>query len=279
MSSNQLQSDPRLADIRLVATDLDGTLLGPRGQVAQRTMIAWTEWKRKGGLTAIVTGRPFANLVQVITERGSGSTWPLPDALVCDERDVYVLDQDSRSPIWHHVAHPERNLGNERAQLALADEIAQRLMACAVTQNQDIQRSEPQVETTRGYVELRYPEREAAEAGRQLANRLLEDHPSSLVAVRNSRLLALRHPLSRKGFALAHLVEHLGLLVSQTVAVGDSLNDLTMLDGSCGNLGATVPNADPLVLAATMAAGGILLEEPASLGVASLLEALIAAHS
>jgi hydroxymethylpyrimidine pyrophosphatase-like HAD family hydrolase len=112
-----------------------------------------------------------------------------------------------------------------------------------------------------------------------LADEIAQNHAAALIPVRNSRLLSLRHPLSRKGFALAHLVEHLGLLMSQAVAVGDSLNDLTMLDGSCGNLTAAVPNADPLVLAATQAAGGILLEEPATLGVASLFEALVAASS
>jgi hydroxymethylpyrimidine pyrophosphatase-like HAD family hydrolase len=279
MPDSQLCPDERLAAIRLLATDLDGTLLGPRGQIAERTMMAWTAWKHKGGLAAIVTGRPFANLVQVITERGGGATWPLPDALICDERDVYIVDPDCASPTWHPVPHPVRNLTNEREQLALADEIVQKLMARARASGSEPKRSEPEAEMTRGYVELRYPESEAAEAGRRLASSLLQNHAAALIPVRNSRLLSLRHPLSRKGFALAHLVEHLGLLMSQAVAVGDSLNDLTMLDGSCGNLTAAVPNADPLVLAATQAAGGILLEEPATLGVASLFEALVAASS
>jgi HAD superfamily hydrolase (TIGR01484 family) len=76
--------------------------------------------------------------------------------------------------------------------------------------------------------------------------------------------LEIIHPDVNKGAALIHLAEHLGIPISETVAVGDAMNDREMLAAS--GLGIAVANAhDELKQAADVVlsrtAGGGAIEE------------------
>lgn len=55
---------------RMLATDLDGTLLGPDGMVSERTLRALTLAREAGLIVALVTGRPPRWLAPVIEQTG-----------------------------------------------------------------------------------------------------------------------------------------------------------------------------------------------------------------
>jgi len=54
--------------IKLVALDIDGTLLNPRGEVTPRTRAALEEVQREGILVALVTGRRFGSARPVVED-------------------------------------------------------------------------------------------------------------------------------------------------------------------------------------------------------------------
>jgi len=56
--------------IRLLALDIDGTLLNPRGEITPRTRSALDEVQRRGILVALVTGRRFGSARPVVLELG-----------------------------------------------------------------------------------------------------------------------------------------------------------------------------------------------------------------
>ncbi len=56
--------------IRLLALDIDGTLLNPRGEVTPRTREALDEVQRRGILVALVTGRRFSSARPVVEDLG-----------------------------------------------------------------------------------------------------------------------------------------------------------------------------------------------------------------
>lgn len=272
MSLNQ-KAD-RLGNIRLVGSDLDGTLTESKGVLSDYAMESLRAWRESGGLFAIVTGRPPGELRKVLEGAKAGLEWPYPDFVVCDERDIF----DVHSGEWISVGDHRIQLEAELAYRPMAVKLTEVLLEEADKAGIHVDRSTDETEFRRGYVELRYPNPELAKQARSLVLPMLEKERSLMAAVRNNRLLAFRHPLSRKAFPLRLLAEWLGLTPYQVAAVGDSHNDLTMIDGGCGFLGAAVANADPDVADAVIKGGGIHLPKERSKGVGFLLEMLLDAR-
>ena len=100
-----------------------------------------------------------------------------------------------------------------------------------------------------------------------------------LRVVRNNRLIAFRHRDIGKGILLARLAELLDVPQSKVFAVGDSHNDLCMLDGRFGFQSGTVANADPEIQEVIRQNGGPIASQPTSLGVAELLRGLMEGNS
>jgi Cof subfamily protein (haloacid dehalogenase superfamily) len=67
------------------------------------------------------------------------------------------------------------------------------------------------------------------------------------VAISKSRYLEFTHPLANKGGAVRELAQMLGIPREQVMAVGDALNDLTMLEFA--GLGVAMANGDEAVKA------------------------------
>ena len=111
---------------------------------------------------------------------------------------------------------------------------------------------------------------EDAERVRQMLTEWVQDMPLA----RTHRNYALAHVVlttGGKGNTLLHAASQRGLAPGQVLAIGDSLNDLTMLDGKLGMHSGAVGNADPAVKQAVEAAGGMVATQPAGAGVAEIL--------
>ena len=63
----------------------------------------------------------------------------------------------------------------------------------------------------------------------------------------DSYFLEIFHATSSKGEALRHLTRHLGIAMSDVVAVGDNYNDREMLE--VAGLGVAMANAEPEIIA------------------------------
>jgi Cof subfamily protein (haloacid dehalogenase superfamily) len=259
---------------RLIATDLDGTIVRTDGSVSPRTIAALARVERAGGMLVLVTGRPPRWMRDVATAIGHQGI-----AICANGAVVYDL-------------HSETIVGSRLIEPKIIAEVVERLRLAM-----------PEftfaVEYATGFVfEESYDlGRWDAKAlggrpvdGETLVSRsgtkLLAFHPGAhpdrltqeaekvvgdLVTVTHSSgrgLLEISAHGVTKASALSELCEEHGIAAAEVVAFGDMPNDLPMLTWAGTSYG--VANAHPDVLAAVTMRAGSNDED----GVAEVLERL-----
>ncbi|NMB26284.1 MAG: HAD family phosphatase [Firmicutes bacterium] len=252
--------------IKLVALDLDGTLLDwPGGTIHPTTISILNDLAGQGVLISIVTGRPYLRTVYPleVNDLYPGSTYP--HYLVCEERDIYEL------------IHREYQPWKKHNQAALADEVA--LLPLGNEMLEHLEKVHPQLEfsinngysqRTRGFVELYFVLEEEVLTGFAALSELMADTP--LKPVRNGRGIALRSRSVGKAHCVQELAAHLGIDIGAVLAVGDSHNDGEML--ACGLRPATTSNADPEIKEIVQYHKGHIASLCRSQGVAEILTGL-----
>jgi hydroxymethylpyrimidine pyrophosphatase-like HAD family hydrolase len=206
-------------------------------------------------------------MFEIIEKTGIGS---LLDAIVCEERDIYIKKESD----WVQLGNHKQQLALELSCMPNAETVYVKLLEAAALRGWNMKRSNADIEAKRGYMEVQFSMPEESEECRQIAHNYIKENGFFLSAMRNVRHIALRHPYSKKGFTLRALAEFLGLHPNQVTAVGDSLNDMSMLDGTFGFVGAAVSNSDEAILKAVRK-DGLILPKARSSGVACLLELLL----
>ncbi len=267
-------SDPMAGDRpRLVATDLDGTLVRSDGTISARTVAAVRRVLSQGAEVVFVTGRPprkMADISRVFGARG----------LAICSNGALVHDLATRRPVIERLIDP-----------ATLTEAAARLRAAVpgiglaveyATELASDERYEPW-EWDADVTLQRLPDAEllARPAPKLLgrhdrlpADRLVElaaPHLGDLVTVYHSNGLRLVEAIAKetsKATALAHLAAGLGIRAADVVAFGDMPNDLPMLRWAGRSYG--MANAHPSVLAG----GTSVIGRNDDDGVAKVLEQL-----
>ena len=247
--------------IRVVALDLDGTLIDQHSKVASQTIDHLHKLGLRGVTVVLVTGRPFEAAVEILADNGLGASTGVPQYLICEERDIYALDQAEYTP-W--IERNTELYNTEKALLEPARAIASQLSESAPQFAFSI--NEPAAQEKRGFVELRCSD--SLTARRILVELHNHLNDSSLHAVRNGRWIALRSRLAGKDKALAALIEHLEVPTQAVLVMGDSQNDVEMLKAF---FPATTNNADAEVKTVVRQQGGIISASDSSLGVAEVL--------
>ncbi len=247
---------PGAGPVRLVATDLDGPLLGPAGTVSLRTRRALRAVSGAGVPVVVATGRP-PRFVQAAFDSGALDASELHPLVVC-ANGAMVYDPATRLVV-----------DEQRLAPGVAAGIVDRLRAVAPGVSFGVEyglafRREP------GFVLEGVPEvgfgpvahDDAALLGGG-AGKLLAVHPelpldrlhelaaavvgSDATATHSgAHMVEIGAPGVDKGAALALLSSRLGVPAAATVAFGDMPNDLGML-GWAGH-GVAVANAHPSVL-------------------------------
>ncbi|MEP7272539.1 MAG: Cof-type HAD-IIB family hydrolase [Acidobacteriota bacterium] len=95
--------------IRLLALDIDGTLLNPRGEITPRTRDALREVRERGILVALVTGRRFSSARPVIEDLGL--TVPLVSHNGALTKNVATLDAIGFHPLDMETAREVVRIG------------------------------------------------------------------------------------------------------------------------------------------------------------------------
>lgn len=92
---------------------------------------------------------------------------------------------------------------------------------------------------------------------------------------RNHHLLNIIPNNEGKGISLMRIARKFSIEHKDILAIGDSLNDLSMLDGKYGFLCGTVSNADKQIIEAVKKADGYVATQRASLGVKQCIKHFI----
>jgi Cof subfamily protein (haloacid dehalogenase superfamily) len=237
---------------RLVATDLDGTLVRSDGTVSKRTREVLVELDRRGVPVVIVTARPL---------RWMDDLWPLVGS--------HAMAVVSNGAIWYDVArHEVRHLTGIDAEVGLAvcEAISRAIpdAAFAIECLSGIKRDERFLEPSA--VPDGSPIGPLAELWSEPAVKLMVRHEqmtdpetfrAAVVAAvgdaatptwSGDRLVEISAAGVTKASTLAMVCQELGVAADEVVAFGDMPNDLPMLTWAGSSY--AMANGDPSVLAA-----------------------------
>jgi Cof subfamily protein (haloacid dehalogenase superfamily) len=252
----------RRARFRLLALDLDGTLLDSRREIPKENLEALASAVSAGVVIAIVTGRRFPALQRFVRplgrdtyvvansgaliRRGLEGPILLREMLPLEiaERVLEIAEERGVEPVVHDGPDAEGHL--------FLRESARRLP----TMGRYLKQSAPEPRWVSTFQLKRAPV-QIGFTGSVAEIRSLEAHLSSELALGEKRAsfarteypeegLALLDVLSAgatKSRALEFLVSLLGMEMRETMAVGDNWNDLDMLERA--GLGVVMANAVP----------------------------------
>lgn len=262
--------------IRLVALDLDGTLIGEDLVLRPRVVDAVARAREAGTIVAIVTGRMFA------ASRPFAQTLGITGPVVCYQ-GAAIFDAVSgamlrETPVQPDVAGTVLDWAHEHGvhvQCYADDTLYVEQINRFSKRYTDLARVEPVV----------VPSLRAAFAGRPTIKIVLVDdaersnqHLAALHALLGDRAYLTRShvdfvevidPAVNKGEALRFVAERAGVPLDETLAVGDAWNDLPLLDAAA--IGVAMGSAPPEVLSRADA----VVADVANDGVAEAIERFV----
>jgi Cof subfamily protein (haloacid dehalogenase superfamily) len=257
---------------RLVATDLDGTIVGPKGEISDRTVRALRGVEDLGVPVVFVTGRPHRWLREVAERTGRTGL-----AICANGGTVY--DLHTEQIVAYHPFALEVGLEITRRLRAALPELAFAVETLdGYAREQTYQpRWEAGMEHTLGPIDeiftdatvkllVRHESMDADRllaAAREVVGDLAEFTHSSI-----GGLLEVSATGVSKATTLAQLCAERGIAAADVLAFGDMPNDLAML--AWAGTAYAVAGAHPEVLAAVELRTG----DPVDDGVAQVLERL-----
>ena len=263
-----------MGEIRLVASDLDGTLLRPDGTVSERTRDAVAAARRAGLTLVLVTGRPPRSLAPIAARIGLGGIVICANgAVVWDLDAATMLDT---SPLAAELAVGlVRGLRRAIPGALFAVELERGFGREAGWTDGTLPPSPDGLEgdalelVTGPVVKLllRHPTMPHAEVARRAREAVGEE---AVVTWAGTQVVEISAAGVTKAWALGRLCDRLGVHREEVVAVGDMENDLAML--AWAGHAVAVANAQQNVLAAADEVTASNLDD----GVAQVLERLVA---
>jgi len=270
MSYSQKRDSAPRSPQKLVAVDLDGTLVGPNG--VERVIIPiLRNLHLKSIFLCVVTGRPLEDCLAILSENNLGIRYNYPQGLITEEREIYLLRDKGYVPFkkWNtRVTKIERDI------LPMASDFLAQCENLLRIKGYTPKRC-PNEEKKRGFVGVIFPNLEEAKNAERSIAILLKDTFLPLKVVRNERGVGLRHHDTGKGITLRKLCEFLDIPSKSVLAIGNSTNDEDMLDGRFNFFPAAPANAEEQVKKTVLRAGGYVSKASYTSGVADIIESLL----
>jgi len=227
---------------RLLALDLDDTLLRSDGTISERTLNALVAWSNSGNAIVIATGRPTRSIGHVLPELLQSVPW-------ISYNGAYVF-------VNGHCIY--ENLIAPAATHSIIGLVAETLPECAVGLeidntlflNRTINRTSP-YEVVDLLTVAHQPAAKILFFHQEFTAmegiiRLLPGGTRAMVSEKYN-LVQILADNADKTHALRYLVTHLGMEMADVIAIGDDINDVDMIRDA--GLGIAVANAVPAVIA------------------------------
>ena len=251
----------------LLSFDFDGTLVTPEQEPAVRPeFFEMMEMMRRSHRTfwGINTGRSLMQTVQGLAD----ARFPfLPDYIIAREREIYIPNELGRwvgVSDWNKQCHREHHKLFRKCRRVL--EKLRQWIESETAAVWGMQEEEPAgiVASTASEMDMIVTKiEEMIHRNRKLSYQ------------RNGIYLRFSHHRYPKGTAWAEVARLLGLTTQQAFAIGDSHNDLDMLDPGIAGLLACPGNACDEVREQVSVSGGYVAERHASEGVIEALCQLV----
>jgi HAD superfamily hydrolase (TIGR01484 family) len=266
--------------VRMVALDLDGTILESGTTIDRSVLTALESLQADGVLCVTATGRPLDFQIELFERHEVGAASGRFAALIADEREIHLLDEQ-RHPVPAYRPYDEWNVVIRKRWDALLDEAMgwlDRVAAEAERRGWTTRPFDRSEIARRGLATISLEVSPRAEVLRAWLAEQLLDAGGELACNRNTRLVQVVDRQAGKGNVLATLADLCGVPADQVLAIGDSANDISMLDGTFGFQAATPGNADEEVKAVVRQRGGYVAQARVGAGVIEALAALTTLH-
>lgn len=241
---------------KILFTDLDGTLLDDKKQISERTKKALYALNEQGHILVFTTGRPLGSVL----ETRAALDLCFPDSYIIAYNGSLIWHCDSNTPVMEHTIHMDdvRSILKETHALDIH---------CHTYEDDTIifERDRTELSYYRAHIHL--PARHVSDIPSALRREpyklisihledhaLLEELKARVLHKLSDRITAVfsnEHYLefypidSGKGNAVRSLCEVLGIPLSDSAAIGDESNDISMIDAA--GLGCAIANAKPSV--------------------------------
>ncbi len=256
-----------MKDIKLVALDLDGTLFDNSSRISERNLTAIRSITDKGIHVVISTGRPFEGIPfdqikgtginYAITANGSG-IYEISTGKCLYEN---AMDEELVTPILNFLLtrdiHMDAFIGGKGYTPIQCVETAQKLTVPSSIKNyiittrtrldnilQFIHKNQLKVQKmTLNF----YPAADGTLIDRETVRKFLVSNPSITTVCGGYNNLEFTRADANKGVGLRKLAEILGVNPDATMAIGDTENDLAIIEAA--GIGVAMGNATDAVKA------------------------------
>lgn len=257
----------------LIAMDLDSTLLDWSdgvSKLSENCRQALLHAAENGVLIAIATGRTLREIALEIETHGLKFGNPVPHFVIPLEKYCYRIVngqavEDEEMARWNKERWEEARCVIEEIILPRANEVLTLLKDRGLSPVRWV------LDTRAGWFSLVYETVEKAKEVEKIFEQLAAPFPE-LTVNRNFVFVGFIPRNGTKGKALSFLTKVLGIQPERVMAIGDSINDLDMLNGEHGFFPVAVANAEPEVKETVQKVGGMVTSKPASDGVAEAIE-------
>jgi len=261
--------------IRLLAFDLDGTSVED-GRLGECAVVALDRFVRAGRWTVCASGRTFSVQQEIFARSGIRPQDGYPHYLIACDKFIYRLCGSE------YVSEESWNAPLRQRWSCLLPQVLARLphleKALAEARLEFVIVGDHLLHEEAGYFPLQFVDVAAAERAMGVMAKVYSGIPDFAVN-RNGPYVAatLRH--AGKGETLEVICRELQVVPEEVLAVGDSFNDLSMLDGRFGYRSAAVANGEKIVQKAVRANRGYVATRPGPAGFAEILNSILARHS
>lgn len=256
-----------MKDIKLVALDLDGTLFDNSSRISERNLTAIRSITDKGIHVVISTGRPFEGIPfdqikgtginYAITANGSG-IYEISTGKCLYEN---AMDEELVTPILNFLLtrdiHMDAFIGGKGYTPVLCVETAQKLTVPSSIKNYIITTRtrldnilqfihENQLKVQKMTLNF-YPAADGTLIDRETVRKFLVSNPSITTVCGGYNNLEFTRADANKGVGLRKLAEILGVNPDATMAIGDTENDLAIIEAA--GIGVAMGNATDAVKA------------------------------
>lgn len=256
-----------MKDIKLVALDLDGTLFDNSSRISERNLTAIRSITDKGIHVVISTGRPFEGIPfdqikgtginYAITANGSG-IYEISTGKCLYEN---AMDEDLVTPILNFLLtrdiHMDAFIGGKGYTPIQCVETAQKLTVPSSIKNYIITTRtrldnilqfihENQLKVQKMTLNF-YPAADGTLIDRETVRKFLVSNPSITTVCGGYNNLEFTRADANKGVGLRKLAEILGVNPDATMAIGDTENDLAIIEAA--GIGVAMGNATDAVKA------------------------------
>lgn len=256
-----------MKDIKLVALDLDGTLFDNSSRISERNLTAIRSITDKGIHVVISTGRPFEGIPfdqikgtginYAITANGSG-IYEISTGKCLYEN---AMDEELVTPILNFLLtrdiHMDAFIGGKGYTPVQCVETAQKLTVPSSIKNYIITTRtrldnilqfihENQLKVQKMTLNF-YPAADGTLIDRETVRKFLVSNPSITTVCGGYNNLEFTRADANKGVGLRKLAEILGVNPDDTMAIGDTENDLAIIEAA--GIGVAMGNATDAVKA------------------------------